>query len=696
MPMMAKMRSLAPWFIITVGGLFVLFMVVSDSRVLEFMGQQSQYVGSINGVEITYQEYSNLVERFRQNQEQSTGQTIDESQMDFFRDQVWDLLVNQKLTEEKISEFGIIVSDDEIRNSLLGPNPPQMLIQQFTDSAGNFNRQLYEQALRDPRNKELVIAVEDQIRQQLTQEKLQNYITASITVSEEEAYDKFIQQNIKMRTDYIQIDPNSIQDGDVKITDADLKKYYDNNLDKYKIESSRKLKYVLFRRIPSQGDTLSIIKNLEAIVAKLKSDTATFKTYVEIYSEQPYSKDTVSITSIPAEARSLFNNAKSGEILGPVLSYEGCVAYRFIETVKSKNEYVRASHILVRSTGNDAEDLKKANDIYNEVTKGADFSAIAASKSDDRPSAANGGDLDWFGKGQMVPEFEKASFSGKVGVIQKPIKTNYGYHIIKVTGKSNKDFVIEKIVNKIQMSATTSDKLFQSASDFAYVANENEFETEAKLLNYDVIETPPFTETAQAIPGMGVNTALVKWAFENSIGDISEVYRVPAGYVVSTISEVIKPGFKKLEDVKNEVRSELLREKKFEKAVSIAKEIRSKVGDNGDKSIAKSIWTAARVDSTSEFTTVGNIPGIGKEFAFSEYAIKGELNKWSQPIRGNIGVYLINVRYKTKFDSATYEFQRSAIKKELITQKKSRYYNQWIQDLKKEADIVDNRYLFYR
>jgi len=696
MPMMAKMRSLAPWFILLVGGLFVLFMVVSDSRVLEFMGQQSQYVGSINGEDITYQEYSNLVDRFRQNQEQSTGQTIDESQMDFFRDQVWDLLVNQKLMEEKISEFDIIVTDDEIRNSLLGPNPPQMLIQQFTDSTGNFNRQLYEQALRDPRNKQLVIAVEEQIRQQLTQEKLQNYLTASITISEEEAYDKFIQQNIKMRSDYIQIDPNSIPDSDVKIDDADLKKYYDKNLDKYKIESSRKLKYVLFRRVPSQGDTLSILKNLDAIVAKLKSDTATFKTYVEIYSEQPYSKDTISITSIPAEARSLFNNAKSGEILGPALTYEGCVAYRYIETVKSKNEYVRASHILVRSTGNDAEDLKKANEIYNEVSKGADFSATAASKSDDRPSAEKGGDLDWFGKGQMVPEFEKASFSGKVGVIQKPVKSNYGYHIIKVTGKSDKDYVIEKIVNKIQMSATTSDKLYQSASDFAYIASENEFEAEAKLLNYDVIETPPFTETAQAIPGMGVNVALVKWAFENSLGDLSEVYRVPAGYVVATISELIKPGFKNLEDVKNEVRSEVLREKKFEKALSIAKDIRSKLGENGDKNIARSIWAAARVDSTAEFTTVGNIPGIGREFPFSEYSIKGDVNKWSQPIRGNTSVFLINVRYKTKFDQATFEFQRSPIKKELINQKKSRYFNQWIQDLKKEADIVDKRYLFYR
>ncbi len=171
MAMMARMRSLAPWFILLVGGLFVLFMVISDSRVLEFMGQRSQNVGSIDGEDISYQDFSNMVERARQNQERLTGQTIDESQMDFFRDQVWDAIVTQKLLQKKIKEFGIVVTDDEVREALLGPNPPEELKRQFTDSAGVFNRQLYEQALRDPRNKEIVLYYEDIIREQIQQQK---------------------------------------------------------------------------------------------------------------------------------------------------------------------------------------------------------------------------------------------------------------------------------------------------------------------------------------------------------------------------------------------------------------------------------------------------------------------------------------------------------------------------------------------
>ncbi len=696
MAMMARMRSLAPWFILLVGGLFVLFMVISDSRVLEFLGQRSQNVGSIDGEEVSYQEFSNMVERAKENQERLTGQQIEESQMDFFRDQVWDAIVTQKLLQKKIKEFGIVVTDDEVREALLGPNPPEELRRQFTDSAGVFNRQLYEQALRDPRNKQIVLYYEDLIREQLQQQKLQEYLFASVIVGDEEVKEHFIRQNIKMRADYVLVNVNTIPENDIKISDEELKKYYENHKEDYKIEPSRKLKYVLFRRLPSKSDSIGIKNNLEAIVAKIKSDTASFKSYVQIYSDQPYRRDTISITALPVQARDILLKSNKGDVIGPIATYEGYVIYKLIDRVKSKNEAVRASHILVRSTGNDKEDLEKANQIYNELIKGADFASLAKSKSNDPGSASNGGDLGWFTKGQMVKEFEEACFKGNIGVIQKPVKTVYGYHIIKVTGKLNEDFVLEKIVNKIQISGSTLDKLYQDATDFAYVAKENGFESEAKLMKYDVIETPPFTEDAMAIPGLGVNKALVKWTFENGLGEISDVFKVPAGYVVVKISDVTKAGFKKFDEVKNIVRTKVLQEKRFEKALSIAKQIRAKLGDNGDKQLALTVWDKARIDSTAEFTSAGSIPNLGTEYAFADYALKGELNKWSHPVKGNMGVYLINVRYRTKFDPNTFELQKLAIRRELAQNKKAYLLNLWLQEIKKQADIVDNRYLFYR
>jgi parvulin-like peptidyl-prolyl isomerase len=428
----------------------------------------------------------------------------------------------------------------------------------------------------------------------------------------------------------------------------------------------------------------------------MKGDTSSFKSYVSIYSETPYKRDTISIVRLPETVKTLLSNAKVGDVVGPVQTFSGFVVYKLVDKVASKNTMVRASHILVKSTGDDKADYKKAMDIYNELMKGANFENEAKLKSDDG-SKNNGGDLGWFGKGQMVKPFEEACYNGQVGVIQKPIKTQFGYHIIKVTGKSNTDYVVEQIVNRIQISATTADKIYQDAQDYSYIAKKDGFESEAKLMKYNVAETPGFTKDAVAIPGLGSNAALVKWSFEESTGSISDVFKVPAGYIVSMISDETKAGVKKFDDVKLQVKNIVTRNKKLAKAMSLVADIRSKVGDNGDVStVAKTVWASAKVDTTSEFTLSGNIPKLGREFAFADYAYKGDLNKWSQPVKGRLGAYLIKVTYRTQFNNSTYGFQKAELKKQLLNSKKSRYFMQWVQDLKKESDIVDNRYLFYR
>jgi parvulin-like peptidyl-prolyl isomerase len=679
---------------LTFGVVFVLFMILSDSKVTDLIGKQKQNVGSVDGDDISYQEYSNAVDNFRKRQEQS-GQTIDESQMDYFRDQVWDYMVSQKLIDKKIKEYGIIVTDDEVRNALLGPNPPAMLKQQFTDSTGNFNRAAYDNAMRDPRNKKIVIEVEEGIKQQLIQQKLQDYLGASVSVSNDEVKDEWIKQNVKMKAKYISVAITNFSDSDFKVTDDEIKNYYDNHSDDFKIEAQRKLKYVNFKRQPSSNDTLLVVNNLTAIVAKLKKDTTSFKKYVEIYSERPYTKDTVAVGSIPIGVRDELIKGKIGDVVGPDVSYQGCIVFRLAGKVKSKNEQVKASHILIKSTGDDKADLKKANDIYNELIKGADFASVAKQKSQDG-SAALGGDLGWFGKGQMVKAFEDVAFTAKIGVIQKPVKSQFGYHIIKVTDRTNEDVIVEKIINKIQTSNATSDKLSTDAQDFQYIAKKDGFESEAKIMKYTVTETPLFIEDAAMIPGIGANTSFVKWAFDNKTGEISDVYKMPSGYIIAMVSDVIKPGVRKFEEVKPMIKNLIIKEKKFAKSMSIISDIRSKIGDSGDASISKSVFSNVKIDSTVEFTTAGIIPSLGRDYAFSNYSIKGEIGKWSKPIKGELGGYLIKVTSRTQIDQTKMNTQMPALKKQLFDQKKSRYFGQWVQDLKKDAKIVDDRHLFYR
>lgn len=686
---MAKMRSLAPWFIITVGGLFVVFMVLSDSQISSVMGNRSNNVGEINGKEITYQDYANLIDRYRQFQVEQSGAEIPESQMEQFRDQVWDNLVNQTLMEQKIKDYGLTVSSEEIKDILLGPNPPQSVTQYFIDSTGQFNRQAYDAAIYNPQNKEAVLQLEDQVRQQLLQEKLSNYVSASVFVSDNEISRKFSDDNIKLNADYVLVENSIIADSSFVIGDAEVQEYYNDNMDDYKVEEKRKLKYVLFPTAASHGDTIGIQKNLQAIIEKVKTDTSSFKTYVEIYSDKPYSKDTLQVSQIPGEAQDLIVKAASGSIVGPVLTNEGYFVYLISKSIKTKDQLVKASHILV-------VDEQEAKNIYKELKNGADFAQLAIEKSTDPGSGKKGGDLGWFGKGQMVKEFENTAFRSKIGVLQKPVKSQFGWHIIMVTDKTNRKFVVESILNKVVPSATTIDRINNDASDFQYLAEENGFEKEAAALGYKIIETTPFEKDAGFVPGLGSNSSLIRSSFEISKDDVNSVFKLQSGYVVSMVSEVAKAGFQPIEEIESVLKNKALLEKKADGAFKLATQIREKIGSGNDLGVAKEVSPKAKVASVNNFTPSGVVPGLGREYAFAQKAMSTPINQISEPFKGNKGSYILRVTNKTAFDSTAYSLQKSTIRTTMLNQKKSSIFSQWIGEIEKEADIVDNRYLFYR
>ena len=353
----------------------------------------------------------------------------------------------------------------------------------------------------------------------------------------------------------------------------------------------------------------------------------------------------------------------------------------------------RASHILINNMGSDEKNLEEANKVYSELIAGADFEKIAIEKSGDPGSGSKGGDLGWFGKGAMVPEFEKAVFSGAVGVVQKPVKTNYGYHIIKVTAKSSSKYVVEKIISPIQTSATTIDANLNSAQDFAYVADKNGFEKEAKLMNYNLQESSAFVKEAYSVPGIGANKRLVDFAFENGLNTISEVYKVSNGYVVCRISEVINEGAKPFDEVKSLIQPLVIREKKYLIAKDYAVKIKTQIG--GDLFKAKSINQKLLVDTTGQFSPNGSIPNIGRDYAVIHAAEKAELNKVTDPVRGFRGQFILKVTERSSFDSAAYSIQRNSIRDQMMQEKRSTYVNQWLEKLKKDADIEDKRYVFF-
>lgn len=692
MAMMAKMRSLAPAFILTVGVLFVLFMVISDSNVLEALGGRTNSIGVVNGKEITYQEFLQAFEQQREFRQQQTGQDLKEEEYDQLRDQVWDAMVTNILFQQLIDQYGLTVSDDEIREIILGDNPPDFLKQNFLDSLGNFNRQLYEEALFDPRNREPLVQAEEYVRQSRLTSKLQSLIFASVTVGEDEVRRKFIEQNTNLNVEYALFDINSIPDTNVSVNDSDLKAYYDKNRNQYKMQPQRKLRYVLFSNQPSAEDTVMVIRSLENIVNRMENDTMDFKELVEIYSEFPYSKDSLSAGTLSSEIVSALNKAQVGDVVGPFATNQGYALFKYYGTVLTDDVMASASHILINQYGSDEKNLDEANKLYAELIAGSDFSEAARKFSQDPGSAVKGGDLGYFGKGMMVPEFEKAVFEGKVGEVQKPVKTSYGYHIIKVTDRISKKYIVERIVNQVKQSATTRDRMFNSAVDFSYLARKNNFLKEAELMNYEVKETPLFVKT-NSVPGIGANKRLIDFSFENGLNTISDPFKVFNGHVVVQIIEVVGEHFKPFDEVKEQIRPAVVREKKLELLKSKAEDVYKKISGDLDK--VSQFADNVQIQQTGNFTPQGNVPGIGRDYVFINKALELELNKVSEPVKGQRGIFLMKVLERTPFDENFYSLQSENLRNMLLQEKRSRYVNQWIEKLKENANIVDNRHLFF-
>ena len=178
------------------------------------------------------------------------------------------------------------------------------------------------------------------------------------------------------------------------------------------------------------------------------------------------------------------------------------------------------------------------------------------------------------------------------------------------------------------------------------------------------------------MPGIATSKNLVDFAFNNDLNTISDVYKVNDGYVVAKVSDVIKEGVKPFEDVKNQIKPLVIREKKYEKALGIAKNIKSKI--NGDLDKAGTVYPKTMVDTTGQFLAQGPVPKIGRDYAFLEEAKQLEVNKISDPVKGLRGYYLIKVTYRTPFDSSTFDIQKNTIRDNLLRQKKSTFFNEWI------------------
>ncbi len=327
------------------------------------------------------------------------------------------------------------------------------------------------------------------------------------------------------------------------------------------------------------------------------------------------------------------------------------------------------------------------------VKSGASFEQLAAARSDDQSNAQKGGDLGFFGQGQMVPEFNDACFNGKVGDL-KVVKTQFGYHLLKVVAQNNfKPAVKVAIVSKaMQASEATIQAVFAKATEFVSKAKDaKSFAETAKKMSKDKRVADNMTKTQQTIQGLGNARELSRWAFDAKIGDVSGVMNLTDKCIIANlVSRQEKGSMPDIASIRPQLEAYMKKEKKGQMLIEKAK------GKTSLQEIALLGGTEVKNSDTVLFAGGGN-DAFGYEPKVTGAAFnKSLINKMSPGIPGEGGVFFITVKSINNQPIPEGANQMIEMQRMQMSQQMSQQLQGSIpQVLKKKAKIVDNRSVFF-
>lgn len=273
MERMRKNTGVILWVLIISFGLL---WVLADTQFFDAIQRGPSSLGEVNGESISLEEYNNRISYYMEQYSQQTGQSADAEQRANFEQQAWDELVTSKLLEQKMDELGIAVTDQEIVEMVTGENPDQFIRQQFAREDGTIDRVALQSAIESPENRQLWIAIEQQLRQKRRQQKMSNYLQAAMEVSSYEVEQEYIRRNTTADVSYVRFPYSEVAADEISITESDLRSYYNNNRSKYQRNRSYRFEYVSFDKTPTSEDTartLNEVTELRSQFAEAENDS---------------------------------------------------------------------------------------------------------------------------------------------------------------------------------------------------------------------------------------------------------------------------------------------------------------------------------------------------------------------------------------------------------------------------------------
>ena len=502
----------------------------------------------------------------------------------------------------------------------------------FQESGRFVGEQRYEQILRSQRPPMTKGDFEENLRRSMMIDKLRSALTSWMSVSDAELQNEYKSRNEKVKLQLVALTADAFRDK-VTVTDADVASYFESHKAEYRVGERRKVKFLV------------------------------------IDQEQVRQKTTVTPSEVQAHYTQNIQQFQSPE-------------------------QVRASHILLNTEGKDEAAVRKqAEDILKQVKAGGDFAQLATKHSQDEASAKNGGDLDYFGRGRMVPEFESAAFGMQPGEISDLVKTQYGFHIIKVVDKKpastrtldevraqvTDELQFQKAQQAVQAQATAADEKIDDPSDLDRVAKEQ---------GYTVQESGLFTRE-EPVPGLGTAPAVSQQAFQLKDGEVSGAIMSPRGPVFITVTGKQDPYVPKLEEVKDKVREDAIRARATELSRQRAAEIATTL--RGAKDFAAAAKTQGLESKDTELIARdAALPDIGVSPEVDKVAFTLPAGGVSDPIVTGNGTVIVRVVERDEVTPDEYEKERDSFRAQLLAERQGRFFASWMTKAKQRMAIEIN------
>lgn len=539
--------------------------------------------------------------------------------------------IDRQVLQQMIDQQAVLAEADRLGITATDAEVRERImgISAFQENGQFIGEQRYRQLLRLQRPPITPAQFEEEIRNSVILDKMRSTLTEWITVSDAEADAEYRRRNEKVSLELASFPTVSFLDK-VQVTDADVNAYYEKNKETYRIGERRKVRYLLL-------DVQAIRNNITV-------------------PEQDIQR-----------------------------------AYRQNIDQYTQTEQVRASHILLNTEGKDEATVRaKAEDLLKQLKAGADFAALATANSQDTASAAKGGDLDFFGRGRMVPEFEQVAFTLPVGQLSELVRTQYGFHIIKVTDKKAAevqplDAVRPQITEQLKFERAQTRVQDLATAIAAEVKTPADLEKAATSRGLKTQESPLFTRT-EPIPGLGASPEVSEEAFTLEQGKVSGPLGTGTGiaFIAVTGSEAARvPG---LAEVKERVTADLKRQKAQDMARAQAQAAIATLKGAADFSAAAKA-AGLTLRTADDLSRGAAIPEVGPSPAVDQVAFSAPVGSVSEPLTTPNGVVIVRVKSRTAVPSDELAKNRDAVRRELASQKRAQFFASYMTKAKQGMGI---------